>query len=79
MQKRRGPSTDPWGTPDKDGMMADCFPPNGIKRVQALADISRSALCCHSNETCAHIANPPNSEQLEGTPTITQLTSGSVQ
>ena len=23
----------------------------GIKRVQALADISRSALCCHSNET----------------------------
>jgi len=23
----------------------------GIERVQALADISRSALCCHSNET----------------------------
>jgi len=37
-------------------------------RVQALADISRSALCCHSNETRAPMANPPNSEQLEGTP-----------
>jgi len=35
---------------------------------QALADISRSALCC--NETRAPIANPPNSAQLEGTPTI---------
>jgi len=34
MQKRRGPSTDPWGTPDKDGTMADCFPPitNCFKR-----------------------------------------------
>jgi len=42
----------------------------GIERVQALADISRSALCCHSNETRAPIANPPNSAQLEGTPTI---------
>jgi len=31
-----------------------------IERVQALADISLSVLCCHSNETCA----------LEGTPTI---------
>ena len=39
-----------------------------IERVQALADISRSALCCHSNETRAPIANPPNSAQLEGTP-----------
>ena len=29
----------------------------GIERVQALADISRSALCCHSNETRAPIAN----------------------
>jgi len=38
--------------------------------VQALADISRLALCCHSNETCALIANPPNSAQIEGTPTI---------
>ena len=37
------------------------------ERVQALADISRSALCCHSNETRAPIANPPNSAQLEGT------------
>jgi len=42
----------------------------GIERVQALADISRSALCCHSNETRAPIANPPNSAQLDGTPTI---------
>ena len=25
-------------------------------------------LCCHSNETRAPIANPPNSAQLEGTP-----------
>jgi len=39
-----------------------------IERVQALADISRSALCCHSNETRAPNANPPNSAQLEGTP-----------
>jgi len=37
----------------------------GIERVQALADISYSALCCHSNETRAPIANPPNSAQLE--------------
>jgi len=36
----------------------------------ALADISRSALCCHRNETCAPIANPPSSAQLKGTPTI---------
>jgi len=27
-------------------------------------------VCCHSNETRASIANPPNSAQLEGTPTI---------
>jgi len=27
-------------------------------------------VCCHSNETCAPTANPPNSAQLEGTPTI---------
>jgi len=25
----------------------------GIERIQALVDISRSALCCHSNETRA--------------------------
>jgi len=25
-------------------------------------------VCCHSNETCASIANPPNSAQLGGTP-----------
>ena len=41
----------------------------GIQRVQALAYISRSVLCCRSNETTrAPIANPPNSAQLEGTP-----------
>ena len=39
-----------------------------IERVQALADISHSALCYHSNETRAPIANPSNSAQLEGTP-----------
>jgi len=38
--------------------------------VQALADIWSSALCCHSNETRAPIANRPNTAQLEGTPTI---------
>jgi len=36
--------------------------------VQTLADISRSALSCHSNETRESIANPPNSAQLENTP-----------
>ena len=53
----------------------------GIERVQALADISHLTLCCHSNETCAPIANLPNSAQLECTlyPTILQLTSGPVQ
>jgi len=40
----------------------------GIEGVQSLADISRSALCCRSNETRAPIANPTNSAQLEGTP-----------
>jgi len=38
-----------------------------MERVQALADISHSAPCCHSNETRAPIANPPSSAQLEGT------------
>ena len=37
-------------------------------RVQALADISRSALCCHSNETRAPLVNPPDSAQLEAIP-----------
>ena len=41
----------------------------GLERIQALADISRSALCCRSNETCAPIAKPPNGAQLEGAPT----------
>jgi len=36
-------------------------------------------LCCYSNETRAPIANPPNSAQLDGTPTIPQITSRSVQ
>jgi len=40
----------------------------GTDRVQPLADISRSAICCHSNEIRAPIANPPNSAQLRGTP-----------
>jgi len=53
----------------------------GIERVEALADISRSALCCHSNETHAPIANPPNSAQLDGTSYIPlpQVTPWSVQ
>jgi len=33
-----------------------------------LADISRSVLYCHSNETRAPIANPTNTAQLQGTP-----------
>jgi len=37
----------------------------GTERVQALADILHLVLCCHSNETCALIANPSNSAQLE--------------
>ena len=41
----------------------------GIQRVQALTDISCSAICCHSNETCVPTANLSNTEQLEGTPT----------
>jgi len=40
----------------------------GVERVQPLADISRSALYCHSNETRAPIANSPNSAQLRDTP-----------
>jgi len=51
----------------------------GVERVQALADMSRSALCCHSNETRAPVANPPNSAQLGGIPIIPHVTSGSVQ
>ena len=39
----------------------------GTERAQALADSSHSALCCHSNEICAPIANPPNSAQLDRT------------
>jgi len=47
-----------------------------IKRVQVLADISRSALCCHSNETRAPIANPFNTAHPQPYP---RVTSGSVQ
>jgi len=42
----------------------------GTEQVQTLADILHSALCCHSNENHAPTANPPNTAQLEGTPTI---------
>ena len=45
-----------------------CLPLLSITRHRALADILPSALCCHSNETCAPIANPPNSAELAGTP-----------
>jgi len=38
--------------------------------VQALADISRSALYCHSNEILAPTANSSNSAQQEGRPNI---------
>jgi len=41
----------------------------GIEQVQTLTDISHLALCSHTNETSAPIANPPNSAQLEDTPT----------
>jgi len=52
----------------------------GIERVQALADISRSGyVVITTNETRGPSANAPNSAQLEGTPTISQVTSGSVQ
>jgi len=39
----------------------------GMQHVQALTDISHSALCCHSNETRAPIANPRKSAQLDST------------
>ena len=45
------------------------------ERLQALADILRLALCCHMNETCVPIANPPNSAQLGGTLPFSQVTS----
>ena len=48
--------------------VSDRYQTRHVERVQALVDISRSALCCHSNETHAPIANTPNSAQLEGTP-----------
>jgi len=50
----------------------------GIERVQALTDILHSTLFYDSNESCALIANPTNSARLQGTPTIPQLTYGSV-
>ena len=39
-----------------------------MEQVHALADISCSLLCCHSNETHALIVNLPNNAQLDGTP-----------
>jgi len=48
--------------------LALCYSKPGVQRVQELADISRAALCCHSNETRGPIANPPSSTQLRGTP-----------
>jgi len=39
----------------------------GIEIVQALDDIFRSALCCHSNETRTPMGNAPSTAQLEGT------------
>jgi len=40
-----------------------------MERVQALANISHSALCCHSIKTRgAPIANPPNHAHLDGIP-----------
>jgi len=42
-------------------MCATMLPTTGIEREQAIADISRSALCCHSNKTHALITNLPNS------------------
>jgi len=39
-------------------------------QLQVLADISRLALCCHSNETRAPTANLSNRAQLQGTPTV---------
>jgi len=50
----------------------------GIERVQAITDILHWTLCCHSNETRAPIANPPNSEQLGAPLLFLQVTSGSV-
>jgi len=40
--------------------------------IQALADILRSALYCHSKEIRVPVANPSNA-QLEGTPTIAPI------
>ena len=45
---------------------------DNLERLQALADVSRLPLSCHSNETRATIANPPNSAQLGGTLSIPQ-------
>jgi len=47
----------------------------GVERVQALTDVSRSALCCHSNETrvlivnqCTTRGNPYHSPKLHPGP-----------
>ena len=52
------------------GIRICCVYEPGIQRLQAVANISRSALCCHSNKTRAPVANTPNNAQLEGTHTI---------
>jgi len=39
-----------------------------VRRYMHLQYIRHVHMCCHSNETCAPTANPPNSAQIEGTP-----------
>ena len=46
-----------------------------MHQVQALADILHSALCCHSNETRAPVANLPNSAQLGAPIPFSQVSS----
>jgi len=41
---------------------------SGTERVQALGDILRSALRCHSNKTSTPTVNPPNGAQPGSTP-----------
>jgi len=56
---------------DAANLTGNFFWKPGIERVYKHPQIfSSSALCCHSKEACSPIANPPDSAQLEGTPTI---------
>ena len=41
---------------------------NQIKNYADIEQVRSIRRCCHSNETYAPTANPPNSAQLEGTP-----------